>query len=458
MITRLTDPGNISGDRFPELSDKISAALTRMSKSMPQGSPFHYAYLAPSPHEITDRIPTAATDGRKYYWNAEFLHKLTPDQVGVVLLHEAYHTVLFHTKRGNRDPLWNVAVDFVVNAFIMVDHSTDMKKMFPESFTLPELKCAMACGVEIVGICLDRDVHGRTAEHIYDELLQVKPPKPPGAGGKGQKSQSGSEPGDLPGKGGENEDSPGSEDEGPDKPPGATPRIKGGLDEHMDMEATPQEIADRVREAIANAEAMKSKLPGSIAGLLEGALIRLEKPKVDLKTLVYGLAKKIQSGKGGMNLDYKRPRRRSGYLDLGNGRVAMMPKRTKPPKLKYIVCMDTSGSMSDVDISATVSQLQSLDDLATGWIVPNDTMPYWEAMKEVSGSSDLDKIRVKGRGGTDYQEFFATYTKKCEEVDFIVTLTDGCFSMPDKPKSPVVWVVVNNPGFTAPYGRVVHLR
>lgn len=457
MITRLQDPENVGGDKFVDLSEKISAALTRMSKSPPKGSPFHYAYLAPAPHVLETHIPTAATNGRKYFWNPEFLSSLSVDQVGAVLLHEAYHTMLFHCARGHRNTLWNLAIDFVVNAIIAVDHQIDMNSLFPEHYTIDELKSAMHTGAEIKGICLDKKAHGRTAEDVYNELLEESDKaKQNRKSQKSQKSEaeSGSGDGDSEGSG----DESGSGGSGGDKDDHGI-NSSGAIDHHMaDQEANAQEIADKIREAMANAAAMGGKLPGSVAGLLDGALVKLEKPKVDLKTMVYGLAKKIQSGRGGLHLDYKRPRRRNGYMSLGNGRITMVPVRAKQPRLTYAVCMDTSGSMADQDINVTVSQLQSLNDVCSGYIVPNDTHPYWENLAEITSSLDLKKVRVKGRGGTDYHAFFRDYRQKVRDVDFLIVLTDGYFTMPNKPSIPVIWVVVNNDSFKAPYGKTVHLR
>lgn len=452
MITRLTDPDSLAGDKFPALAEKISVALTRLSRRMPDGSPFHYAYLAPAAHELTARIPTAATNGRKYFWNPEFLETLTPDQVNSVLIHEAYHTVLFHTARGNTDPLWNVAVDFVVNAIILVDHNIRIDAQFPEHFTIADIKAAIQSGSGVEGIALDRAAHKRTAEDIYDELLRAAHQA---KSSQGKCGSAGEEKGDSqPDSGGnDNESSAGKDDP-------YSPKVSGGFDDHgIKNEQNAQEVSDQVRQALSQAAAIGGALPpGNVAGLLEGALVKLEKAEVDLKTMIYGMATKIQAARGGLHLDYKRPRRRSGFMPLGDGRVTMIPVRAKKPVMHYAVCMDTSGSMSDHDINRTVSQLQSLNDTCKGFVVPNDTEPYWENMAEITNTFDLAKIRVKGRGGTDYHEFFGTYRQKIDRPDFLVVLTDGGVSIPPQPPTPVIWVVVGCHGFAPGYGKVVNLR
>lgn len=457
MITRLTDPNNLAEDKFNVLADKISVALTRLSRRMPTGSPFHYAYLAPAVHELTNIIPTAATNGRKYYWNPSFLDSLTPDQVNSVLIHEAYHTVLFHTARGNTDPLWNVAVDFVVNAILLVDHNIPLAMQFTQHFTIAEIKNAIASGEGVEGIALDRTAHGRTAEEIYDELLRTAQQTKSNRNKDGQTKAGSSDGGH-----GKSLNEPGGSPLGSfsDEPDTFKPKISGGFDDHgIKSEQNPQEVSDQIREALSQAAAIGGALPpGSVAGLLEGALIKLEKAEVDLKTMIYGMATKIQAARGGLHLDYKRPRRRSGFMPLNNGRVTMIPVRAKKPIMHYAVCMDTSGSMSDHDINRTVSQLQSLNDTCRGFVVPNDTEPYWDSMAEITNTFDLTKVRVKGRGGTDYGEFFRTYRNKIDKPDFLVVLTDGGVSVPPKPPTPIIWVVVGCPSFSPGYGKVVNLR
>jgi predicted metal-dependent peptidase len=58
---------------------------------------------------------TAATDGRKFYYNSEFVNNLPLKQLEFLVGHEVLHAVYDHMgRRGNRDPkLWNIADEFV---------------------------------------------------------------------------------------------------------------------------------------------------------------------------------------------------------------------------------------------------------------------------------------------------------------------------------------------------------
>ena len=62
--------------------------------------------------------PTAATDGRNFYYNSRFIQMLRPREVEFLFGHEVLHAVYDHMgRRGERDPqIWNIADDFCVNA------------------------------------------------------------------------------------------------------------------------------------------------------------------------------------------------------------------------------------------------------------------------------------------------------------------------------------------------------
>jgi len=62
--------------------------------------------------------PTAATDGRNFYYNTRFIKMLRPREIEFLFGHEVLHCVYDHFgRRGERDPqIWNIANDFCVNA------------------------------------------------------------------------------------------------------------------------------------------------------------------------------------------------------------------------------------------------------------------------------------------------------------------------------------------------------
>ena len=98
-------------------SDIISASVIRIRSR----APFFGALILFANIEENLDIPTAATDGKKVYFNPKFLATLSPNELDGVMLHEVLHAALLHNeRRGERDPiLWNIAADIVVNGIVI---------------------------------------------------------------------------------------------------------------------------------------------------------------------------------------------------------------------------------------------------------------------------------------------------------------------------------------------------
>jgi predicted metal-dependent peptidase len=82
-------------------------------------------------------LRTAATDGRRFYWNPEFVVKQSRMGLRIVVSHESLHALFMHSgRRGSRLPqLWNIAVDYKVNFIIMEDLKAREVKDYAKVFT-----------------------------------------------------------------------------------------------------------------------------------------------------------------------------------------------------------------------------------------------------------------------------------------------------------------------------------
>lgn len=96
---------------------KLELAAGRLVLAMP----FVATIFSSMRRELTDQVPTAATNGLSVKFNPEFVDKLTVDELIFVCAHEAMHVVLLHSYRlGERNPeLWNIAGDAVINAALI---------------------------------------------------------------------------------------------------------------------------------------------------------------------------------------------------------------------------------------------------------------------------------------------------------------------------------------------------
>lgn len=101
------------------------------------GDPFIYTLMFPIQHVCTMNLPTAATDGKVFYWNPKFVLKQTAIGLRMISAHEAWHAIYMHPSRLNRrnPKLWNICVDYIVNWNVMDDirsRGLDSVKYFKE--------------------------------------------------------------------------------------------------------------------------------------------------------------------------------------------------------------------------------------------------------------------------------------------------------------------------------------
>jgi len=98
--------------------------------------------------------PTAATDGRNFYYNSRFIKMLSTKELEFLFGHEVLHCVYDHFgRRGDRDPqLWNIANDYCVNA--------DLKKHRVGDF------------ITCVPCLYDSKYEGMSSEEVYDDLYE----------------------------------------------------------------------------------------------------------------------------------------------------------------------------------------------------------------------------------------------------------------------------------------------
>jgi len=129
-------------------------------------APFYAVALGQVVPVMSDKVETAATNGKQHFWNPNFVNGLKRNHLGKevpvgrlvlgVQVHENEHDVRrHHSRRNGRDPFkWNVACDYSLNCDVI-----------DAGYDLPE------------GALIDRKYKGMSAEDVYrcreiDEALQ----------------------------------------------------------------------------------------------------------------------------------------------------------------------------------------------------------------------------------------------------------------------------------------------
>jgi predicted metal-dependent peptidase len=133
-----------------------------------------------------------------------------------------------------------------------------------------------------------------------------------------------------------------------------------------------------------------------------------------------------------------------------------MPSRGSPGLDDAAFATDISASVSDEDYQTIVTEVSGVfKKMKPRWLHYLQFSDTITSINKVKSVRELKKIEFVGRGGTDIKEVIEWANKNNPRV--LVFLTDGEFYWPDiKPTCDVVWLIHNNPSFTAEYGKVIH--
>jgi predicted metal-dependent peptidase len=403
------------------LETKLAAARTRLILD----KPFLGALVMHLPLEAADPkwCETTATDARHFYYNPDYISRLTLDQTQFVLAHEAMHCALSHfARRHHRQKhRWDVACDYAVNMIL------DEERMRGPENAL-----------------MNAAYRGLTAEEIYPLLHEDPPEKTQDmhlfdnesaeGGGEG-------EPQEQDEGQGRGDDRPQDRGEGggaePDRQQakGGQPR-DGGL---RDSPPPPLTDPDRLDEqwksrlaAAAQAARQAGKLSQSLMRFVDGLLA----PQLPWRAL---LARYMMNAARD-DYSFQRTSRRE---ETGNG-GALMP-RLYSQGVKVVVALDTSGSIGDEELKEFLSEVDALkgqvraevflhacdDKLCEGG--PWHFAP-WEPMDLPEGLS--------GKGGTDFRPVFQWLARDRLDPDILIYFTDAEGRFPDRPPPyPVAWLV-----------------
>jgi len=119
------------------------------------------------------------------------------------------------------------------------------------------------------------------------------------------------------------------------------------------------------------------------------------------------------------------------------------------------VAVDTSGSVSQKDFDAILSELKGLQlqmEPEVLKVLGFDTRIHTEVT--INSATPVESLEFNGRGGTNLEEVFEWAEK--EKPTIMIIFSDMHVRIPAKPSFPVMWLCINNSEFTCDYGRIVH--
>ena len=361
--------------------------------------------------DASEWCDTLATDGRHFYYNRDFINKLTPKKIEFGFAHEVLHCVFDHfgrTSLSHNRQLANIAQDFAVNQ-ILVDEGIGER--------ITEIK-----------ICQDNKYRGMAWEEIYDKLWEQADKIPLDAfiKGLGEMLDDHLEA-DGPGDGDE-------EAEGKGKP-----RLS-----KEDM----QKIRDEIKEAMINAASAAGA--GNVPAGVERLIKKMTEPKMDWREY---LRLNIQSI---IRNDYSfsRPNRKSWQTG------AILPGMINAETVDVAVFVDMSGSISDADGMAFLSEIKGIMDQYQDYrieLATFDTRVYGHTVITQDNSEDLLTYQLKGGGGTDFMACWEFMKEHDIQPKRIVMFTDGYAmgSWGDPDWAETLFIIKGNKTAVAPFGQTV---
>jgi predicted metal-dependent peptidase len=353
--------------------------------------------------------PTAATDGRNFYYNSRFVEMLKPKELEFLFGHEVLHCVYDHFgRRGDRDPqLFNIANDYCVNA--------DLKKHRVGEF------------ITSVPCLYESKYEGMSSEEIYDDLYE-----------NAEKINLS----DLIDKlldehmDGSEEGNGSSNQEG-----------KDGTGRPKLSKADRDAIRDEIKEAVLAAAAASDgagNLPAGVKRIIQD----MTAPKMNWREFLrMQLESTIKS-----DYTWMRNSRRGWHMD------AVMPGMKLDPMIDIAVSIDASGSMGDAMLKDILSETQGIMDSFPAYklhIVSFDTRVYNPRQYDSENLDSLIDYEIQGGGGTDFDCVFEYFKQEDIQPKRHIMFTDGYpgGSWGDENYCDTVFIMHGTTSIVPPFGQ-----
>lgn len=320
--------------------------------------------------DATSYIPTAATDGKRFLYNVNFIDRLSDPELDFLVGHEVLHVVYDHMgARGDRQKMiWNAAADYNINMTLVEHHVGE------------PIKPASLDGGQM---CLDWKYRGLNSYEIYDKLIEENKGQ---EGGMDVHMEVGSGDGD------------GEESEG----------VKVEMSEE-ERKALQDEIKQAVIQA---AQSAGPDVPEAVKRMIS----ELIAPKMDWRDV---LRTQLESSLKN-DFTFMRPSKRSGEV--------LFPGMNKDEELNVAVFLDTSGSISKEMLRDFLSEVQGIMDQYQSYkihIAQFDTNVYAPETFTSDDGRSVAEYELTGGGGTDFDVVYNYMEQEGIEPDQMVMFTDG---------------------------------
>lgn len=356
--------------------------------------------------EASEWCQTLATDGRNFYYNLEFVDKLTPKQVEFGFAHEVLHNVFDHIGRRNgRHPkLSNIAADYAVNQILKDERIGEVP--------------------EWIKIFQDDKYRSWSYEQIYADLYD-----------KAEKIDI-SNLGELFD---EHLDGEGDQQDG-DQEGNGRPKLTA---------EEKKQIRDEIKEAIicAAQSSGAGKIPAGVARLIKD----FTEPKMDWRELLRMNIQSILKS----NFSFSRPNRKSQMCG------AILPGMINEETIDVSCFIDMSGSISDKQGKDFISEVKGIMDEYIDFnldLACFDASVYNYVRFTLANSSDIINYECKGGGGTDFMCIWDFLKENSIEPKRLIIFTDMYpgGSWGDENYCETLFIAHGTTTITAPFGQTAY--
>ncbi len=364
--------------------------------------------------DASEWCPTAATDGRNFFYNKDFVEKLSTKKLEFLFGHEIGHCVFDHFGRaGSRDrQLCNIAQDYAINIILKDEKIGDV--------------------IDEVKICLDPKYRGLAWEEIYDSLYEEAEE----IGMDELMEQLGDLLDDHI-----NEDTGGGGNDGDEN--GKDKKGKPVLSKEEK-----QKIKDEIKEAMIQsaAAAGAGKTPAAIQRLIKD----LTEPKMNWREI---LRMNIQSLVRN-DYSFSRPSRK------GWASGVILPGLKNDETIDVAIAIDMSGSIGLDDATVFLTEVKGIMDQYEDYNVKIwcfDTEVYNYAEFSADAGDGIETYEPKGGGGTEFMVNWDFMKENGIEPKKFIMFTDGYpwGSWGDENYCDTLFVVKGNERAESPFGQTV---
>lgn len=354
--------------------------------------------------DATDWLPTLATDGRKFYYNNDFVNKLKPKEAEFGFAHEVLHNIFDHMgRRNDRDPtLSNIAADYAVNQILKDERIGESP--------------------EWIQIYQDNKYRGWSYEQIYNDLYE-----------KADKIDF-DKLGELLD---EHLDGEGNEDDNSGRPK-LTSEEK-------------QKIRDEIKEAMIAAaqSAGADKIPAGVARMIKD----YTEPKMNWRQMLRMNIQSIIKS----NFSFNRPNRKSQQSG------AILPGMMNEETIDIAVSFDMSGSITNVMAREMISEVKGLmeeykDFKLKLWCFDTEIYNYAEFTSD--NTDDLDTYELTGGGGTMFECNWNYMKENDIQPKRFIMFTDGYpnYTWGDENYCETLFIIHGNENIISPFGQTAYYK